>query len=240
MKNNLLKKLMPSYAFIPPKCIIFLFLGLLCSSVQAQFNANSTRFKIALPLGVNAAQIKGDPYQGYLKWGLSTGLEGLVQLDEKHQLSASVLFQQVGGFPSDTEIKRDGENYLDLRLTYIEIPILAHFLWNKKKDYHRFDWQIGGSIARLLSSRLSGTRTVTAGGGDEAPPIFELVDRQAEFENFSFQGIAGFRYYVHPQISITLRHTYAFSPFFQPNSNDLELEKLNNFYWSVLVAYVLE
>lgn len=240
MKKNLRKKLGTLVLFAPRNWIVLLFMGFLYSGLGAQSNTSSSRFKVALPLGVNVAQIKGDPYQGYLKWGLSTGVEGLAQLDEKHQLSASVLFQQVGGFPSDTEVKRDGGNYLDMRLTYIEIPVLAHFLWNKKKDYHRFDWQIGGSVARLLSSRISGTRTVTAGGGDESPPIFELIDRQGEFESFSFQGIAGLRYYAHPQVSITLRHTYAFSPFFQPNGNDPELEKLNNFYWSLLVAYVLE
>lgn len=206
----------------------------------AQSGSVPGSFKIALPVGVNLAQIKGDPYQGYLKWGMSAGVEGLAQLDDKHQLSAGVLFQQVGGFPSATEIKRDEENYLDTRLTYIEIPVLFHFLWNKKKDYHRFDWQIGGSVARLLSSRITGTRTVVAGGGDEPPPIFELVDRQADFRNFSFQGIVGVRYYVHPKINLTLRHTYGFSPFFQPKESDQDLNKLNNFYWSFLVAYVIE
>lgn len=220
--------------------ILSLVFCLICSFANAQTGSTPGSFKIALPVGANLAQITGDPYQGYLKWGLSAGVEGLAQLDDKHQLSVGVLFQQVGSYPSETEIKRDGENYLDTRLTYIEIPLLIHFLWNKKKDYHRFDWQLGGSVARLLSSRITGTRTVIPGGGDEPLPIFELVDRQADFRNFSFQGIAGVRYYVHPKINLTLRHTYAFSPFFQPKDSDTDLNKLNNFYWSFLVAYVLE
>ncbi|MEM6378613.1 MAG: outer membrane beta-barrel protein [Bacteroidota bacterium] len=218
------------------KWIACLFFCLFYSVIIAQ----PSRFKVALPVGTNVAQIKGDPYRGYLKWGLTAGVEGLAQLDEKHQLSAGVLFQQIGGFPSETEIKRDGENYLDMRLTYIEVPFLAHFLWKEKDDNYRFDWHIGGSVARLLSSRLTGTRTVTVGGGEEPHPIFELIDRQGEFRNFSLQGITGLRYYVHPQVSLTVRHTYAFTPFFQPGETDLELNKLNNFYWSFLVAYVLE
>lgn len=203
-------------------------------------SAQATRFKVGLPIGFNVAQISGDPYRGYLKWGMTAGLEGLVQLDEKHQLSAGVLFQQVGGFPSDTEIKRDGGNYLDMRLSYVEVPFLVHFLWGEKKDTYRFDWQVGGSVARLLSSRLTGTRTVSTGGGEESLAVFELIDRQGEFRNFSLQGIVGLRYYVHPKVNLTLRHTYAFSPFFQPTDSDANLNKLNNFYWSFLVAYVLE
>ncbi|GAB5551145.1 MAG: hypothetical protein Sapg2KO_07360 [Saprospiraceae bacterium] len=222
------------------KWMLSLFCCLLSFLAQAQFGSGPSSFKIALPVGVNSSQIKGDPYQGYLKWGLSAGVEGLAQLDEKHQLSVGVLFQQVGGFPSNTEIKRDGENYLDMRLTYIEIPVMLHFLWGKKKDYHRFDWHFGGSVARLLSSRFTGTRTVPVGGGEPPLPIFDLIDRQADFRDFSFQGIIGIRYYLHPQVNLTLRHTYAFSSFFQPSEVDIELNQLNNFYWSFLVAYVLE
>lgn len=218
------------------KWIVCLFL---CFFYAVTFG-QTTRFKVALPLGANLAQIKGDPYRGYLKWGLTAGVEGIAQLDKKHQLSAGVLFQQLGGFPSETEIKRDGENYLDMRLTYIEVPFLAHFLWKEKDDNYRFDWHIGGSVARLLSSRLTGTRTVTVGGGEEPHPVFELIDRQSEFRNFALQGIFGIRYYAHPKINFTIRHSYSFTPFFQASETDLELNNLNNFYWSFLVAYVIE
>ncbi|MEO0338244.1 MAG: porin family protein [Bacteroidota bacterium] len=214
---------------------LFLSPDQLWSQAQPQVDP----FEVGLVFGVNAAQISGDPYQGYRKWGLQSGVEGRAYLGKNKMISGGALFSQLGSFPSSTERKRDNNNYLDFRLSYIELPVAFHFLSRPKSDYYSLDFHLGVSIGRLLSSRIVGTQTLPSSGPNDLPAIFEVVDLQERFNDYSFNLIVGISKQVHPNWGFTLRHNLALNAFFEPSELEEGLDALQSFYFSLTVNYYL-
>ena len=228
---------------IPFLSLTFLVVGvavLMTQPLRSQsLVGNGERFHLGLVLGTNLAQIDGDPYKGYRKWGLHTGIEGFASLKKNRSLSVGVLFNQLGAYPSPTEQKRDGENYLDFRLTYLEIPLVLHFLSGKKENYYTNDLQIGLSMSRLLSTRITSTRIVDSGGPSNPQPFFDIVDRQEVFRDFTPNVLLAYSRYLHPNWGLSLRHTYALRSFFKPDDQDDNLEPLRSFFFSLSLTYAL-
>lgn len=214
---------------------ISVFTGIL---VEGQSPGRS--FQVAFPLGGNLAQVQGDPYTGMRKWGLSTGVEGIATLAGGKQLSLGMLFQQLGAAPSITERKQYEQNYIDMRLSYIEVPLTLLFPLNQSKAGGRMDAELGFSFARQLSSRVVRTTTVS-GGSTPGVPYLDIVDRQGTFENFVWTGVAGFSYYLHEQVALRLRYHHGISAFFKPPANDQEegLNPLRHRYLSMSLRYII-
>ncbi len=221
---------------------ICLLLGWFISLPNAAWSQASPQvdaFEVGLVLGVNAAQVNGDPYQGYRKWGLQSGVEGRAYLGRNKMISGGALFTQIGSLASSIERKRDNNNYLDFRLSYIEIPVLFHFLSRPKADYYSLDLQAGFSLGRLLSSRIVGTQTVPSSGPSDLPLIFEVVDLQERFKDYSFNFLLGITKQVHQNWGLTVRHNLALNAFFEPSDLEEGLEELQSFYFSCTINYYL-
>jgi hypothetical protein len=210
--------------------------AILVGDLSAQ--KTSGAFQVALPLGATLAQVEGDPYSGLRKWGLSTGIEGVAQLSDTKQLSLGILFQQLGAAPGITERKQDEQNYIDMRLSYIDIPITFHWQFQGQDNYYKMDAQLGFSFARQLSSRIVRTQTLS-GGGQEVLPYQEIVDRQEAFEDFVWSGIVGASYYFHPQVALRVRYHHGLSAFFQPVEQDVGLETLSHRFLSMGLRYII-
>lgn len=207
-----------------------------CGSQLSGQNASGA-FQIAVPVGANLAQVAGDPYSGMRKWGLSVGVEGIAQLTDDKQMSLGFLFQQVGSAPGITERKKDEQNYIDMHVSYIELPLMFHWQFREQKHYYKMDGQIGFSLARQLSSRI--VRTQTLSGSPDEFPFLGIVDRQEAFENFTWNGVIGLSYYFHPRVALRVRYHHGLTHFFQPTEEDAGLEDLSHRYFSMSVRYII-
>lgn len=195
-------------------------------------------FQVALPLGANLAQVAGDPYSGLRKWGLTAGVEGIAPLPGNKQLSVGMFFQQLGAVPSITERKQSEQNYIEMRLSYIEVPLLLFLPLQQGSTAHRIDAELGFSFARQLSSRVVRSTTVSSGGAGRIP-YMNIVDQQSAFQNFVWNGIGGLSYYLYPQVALRLRYHHSMSTFFKPDSTDEGLKALRHRYLSMAVRYII-
>lgn len=207
-----------------------------CTLGEGQPTARS--FQIAFPLGTNLSQVQGDPYSGLRKWGLSTGVEGVALLPKGKKLSLGMLFQQLGAAPGITERKQFEQNYIDMRLSYIEVPVMLLLPINQQAGKSRVDMEMGFSFARQLSSRVVRTTTVSGGSADLIP-YMDIVDRQTEFQSFVWNGIGGINYYLHPQLALRLRYHHGLSAFFKPADTDEGLENLRHQYLGLSLRYII-
>lgn len=199
---------------------------------------NTRSFQIAFPLGTNLSQVQGDPYSGFRKWGLSAGVEGVALLSGNIKLSLGMLFQQLGAAPGITERKQYEQNYIDMRLSYIEVPVMLLLPIHQQADKSPLDIELGFSFARQLSSRVVRTTTVS-GSNAELIPYMNIVDRQTEFQNFVWNGMGGVNYYLHPQVALRLRYHHGLSAFFRPAAADEGLENLRHQYLGLSIRYIV-
>lgn len=122
--------------------VVFLLIAMLTTNyVVAQ------RIMGAGILGVNASQVDGDEVYGYKKFGLNVGLSAIVPFGDHWSVSIENLYNQKGAhqrprYPFDSVI---GDGSYDLKLNYLEVPVLVHF---NDKDIVTFG--AGFSWGRLI------------------------------------------------------------------------------------------
>jgi hypothetical protein len=121
------------------------------STMQAQQKEQWPRFKAAIIAGMNLSQVDGDDKAGYRKIGLNTGIQGIVVLHPRWELSLDMLLSQRG---SNSNVDLAG-NTLFWHFNYVEVPVMVSFLdWKqldkKNRPYMKVKASFGFSYARLL------------------------------------------------------------------------------------------
>lgn len=128
------------------RIILFIVLLLLIGTIPIQ----SQNIKGAVIFGGNLSQVHGDDFPGWRRIGFNVGAAAIIPLSNKWSVSIENLFTQKGSFqkeqyppllPDDTIT---GE--YNLRLNYVEIPILAHYT-----DKSNLTFGVGLSYSRLVS-----------------------------------------------------------------------------------------
>jgi len=114
------------------------------------YNANAQRFLGALAFGGNLTQVDGDEVYGYKKLGFNVGVASFLPIHEKFFISLEVAFSQKGAYQ---KYPRDQNPfkllpYYNLRLNYVEIPLLFHF-----EDKHFAMIGTGFSLNRLVGAK---------------------------------------------------------------------------------------
>lgn len=224
--------------------VLFVLVISVClpQSAEAQ-RYRGQRFKAGLLLGGNIAQIDGDRYLGYRKFGIQAGVQGIAVLSERFFISTEMLFSQRGSRPDSDERTNFGSNYLDFRLNYIEAPFMINLLSNKKGDdkFYKLGIFVGVSYARLVGSNITVTKRFSVTQPEDIDAIFTLPERQDEFKSNSIGIIFGATRYVKENIGITLRHTYSPSIVFEPlPTDDRTLKTLKSFFLTLGVNYIIE
>lgn len=103
--------------------LIFSFIILTTQFTKAQ------SFLGALAFGGNLTQVDGDEVYGFKKIGFNIGVASFLPIKERFFISMEVAFSQKGAYqkyPWDA-IPGNGLPYYNLRLNYVEIPLLFHF-----------------------------------------------------------------------------------------------------------------
>lgn len=105
----------------------FIFLLILVLFLVQSLDAQ--RFLGALAFGSNLTQVDGDEVYGFKKLGFNMGVAAFLPIQQKWFVSLEVAFSQKGAYqkyPWEADPSKSLP-YYNLRLNYVEVPILFHF-----------------------------------------------------------------------------------------------------------------
>lgn len=89
-------------------------------------NGYAQRIMGAVIGGVNASQVDGDEAYGYHKFGLNVGAAAIVPIGGNWSVSLETLYNEKGSHQRARYLDSLDGSY-DLRLNYLDIPILLHY-----------------------------------------------------------------------------------------------------------------
>ena len=126
--------------------LLLLLLSALSPSLQAQ------RFLGAVMGGMNLSQVDGDEVYGFKRVGGHIGLAAILPIKQKWDITLETVFNQKGAYEgpqyTDSVYGTVINGKYDLRLNYVEVPLVAHFT-----DRERYTVGAGFSYGRLVSSK---------------------------------------------------------------------------------------
>ena len=142
--------------------LLLLLLWCLAYDVQAQYTPffmtgdgePKHTFYGGIAVGANFSQVDGDGFSGYHKVGLNIGPLVYARITDFVSASLEIIYTQKGSKERDFQETSSGVPYLnayDLKLNYIEVPVLAHL------SLRRFQYGAGLAYGFLLSSREEAT-----------------------------------------------------------------------------------
>jgi hypothetical protein len=141
--------------------------------------------------GLTASQIDGDSYSGYNKVGIHTG--AWVQRLFTYTLAGQLELRYVQKGSLQTN-KPDDPTYYRCALQYIDMPIMAQYIYNEKVVF-----ELGIGPEFLLK-------------GKEYDAHGQLPEREPHFHTFTMSAIAGIGYTFFDVLTFTARFNYSIIP----------------------------
>lgn len=205
------------------------------TSVNAQ-KYKGQRFKVGALVAGNAAQIDGDRVFGYRRFGAEAGIQGIAMLNKTQYLSLEFLISQRGSITAPDEVATRGIAYSEIRLNYIEIPILYNIKLPLVKSQEGAYFYTGIAVSRLLGGSVGGVNNPKT-----ANPVILLKNRTSEFKTFEIDYIVGANYFFTKNWGVTIRHTVGLTQFYKPTAADIleDLKPMRNLFVTVGAVYVL-
>jgi hypothetical protein len=169
--------------------IILLFA--LCPKPQAQ------QFLGAVVGGMNLSQVDGDEVYGFKRVGGHIGLAAILPIKKKWDITLETVFNQKGAYEGpqyqDSLFGTVLNGKYDLRLNYVEVPLVAHFT-----DRERYTVGAGFSYSRLVSSK-----EIEHDGA--IPPYSDTV----AFNKNDYDVLLDLQIRVWKQLKFNLRYSYS-------------------------------
>ena len=110
------------------------------------FVSNAQTFRAAIIAGGNFSQIDGDDLAGFDQAGLHLGGTVMIPFYNNWSAAVEILYSQKG--MQSTQNKSFPDNNIDLRLDYVELPVMIRYT-----DKDKFTGGVGVSYSRFLSSK---------------------------------------------------------------------------------------
>jgi len=158
---------------------------------------SAQRFLGAVMGGMNISQVDGDMVYGYKRVGGHIGLAAILPIKKKWDVTLETVFNQKGAYEGpqyqDSLFGLLLNGKYDLRLNYVEIPLMAHFT-----DKERYTVGAGFSYGRLVSSE-----EVEHDGA--IPPYTDTV----AFNKNDFSVLADLQIRVWKQLKFNIRYSYS-------------------------------
>jgi hypothetical protein len=165
----------------------FLLMGM--QRMQAQ------KFQGAVIAGFNLTQVDGDDIYGYNRIGAHLGAAAILPI-KKWDITLETLFNQKGSFQRAI-YPGDSINYqYDLRLNYIEIPLMVHYT----------DRQVIGAGLGFSYGRLVSFKEIEHEGN--FPPYSDSV----KFNKDDFNVLAEVQFRIYKGLKLNLRFAYSIIP----------------------------
>jgi len=204
------------------------------------------RFKAAVVGGVNFSQIDGDNFSGYDKIGWIGGLRASTIFTKKIQLDLELLFSQRGSVSDDFAGLTRTPHYFDIRLNYIEIPVLFSYKWKKIKslkskkgkfDYFQYAFNGGFSVGRVLQANIEERLDLRFIDPFLHPRItsWKLIEDQINRTDIALT--LGFSYYFNKKVGVLLRSSTSLTPLYRPENNEGYGKLMRNFYLTTMAFY---
>ncbi len=172
--------------------------GYVCTAKSDDiFPDDDKTFDGRLIFGLNFTQVDGDSHAGFHNVGLNVGGMVYVHLSNSIGVSLEMLYTKKGSRGAHVKESYYVGTYLDkyyLNLKYAEIPLLFHL-----KRWQFFDYEVGVSYARLISSKEWGAADV---------PV-QIFPQYNYFNNFDISYIAGFTVRMHKHWYGNVRFQYS-------------------------------
>ncbi|KAA3624274.1 MAG: hypothetical protein DWQ02_23265 [Bacteroidetes bacterium] len=196
------------------------------------FNVSQAQvFGIAGIAGVNLCQINGDNQRGFKKVGATAGVRSIINLEERWQLNAEILYSQRGASPSDAR-------NITINLNYVETPIYLSFLISDYEATGIFRAYAGASFGRLVSYETKEIyRTSNTIDGTE---ILSLQESATYFNKNDVGIFAGIQLLpLDDHIGIDLRQTFSANLLFNPTEvgRPIHNEALRSYFFSIRFFY---
>lgn len=167
------------------------------------------RFKGAVMGGMNIAQVDGDEVYGYKRVGGQFGVAAILPIN-KFDITLETLFNQKGAKEKQQYMDDTINGYIyngayDLRLNYVEVPVLAHFT-----DKDRYTVGMGFSYGRLVSfSEIEQDGNV--------PPYSDTV----AFSKNDWDVLLDLQIRVWKQLKFNVRFSYSMAPIRERTYQDI-------------------
>jgi hypothetical protein len=179
---------------ISPKYLLFFVLLLALSP-----SLNAQRFKGSVMGGMNISQVDGDEVYGYKRVGGHFGV-GVILPIKKWDVTLETIFNQKGAYEGvqyqDSAFGTLINGKYDLRLNYVEIPLLAHYT-----DRDLFTVGAGFSYGRLVSFK-----EVEHDGA--IPPYSDTV----AFSKNDYNVLVDLQVRVWKRLKFNIRYSYSMVP----------------------------
>ena len=167
----------------------FLFILALLSTVCLTSHAQS--FDGGLVVGAVTSQINGDGYGGFHQIGCTAGVFGRIPLEESESWQFELKYSLFGAH-SDSQY----ETPMNIRLHYVELPIMYRYINGKKLDYITFEIGLSGDF--LINNKQSADND----GGYENP----------NWLFFSVTGNIGIQFDINDRLGINVRSMNSLTP----------------------------
>lgn len=215
------------------------FLSVCILLLLAHLVQGQQRFNAAFLAGMNLSQIDGDDHSGYRKVGINAGLRGIVNISETFRFSVDLLFSQQGsrsGRLRTLAVSGRRQSPIEIDLTYMEIPVLAHLGYYYRKDdegyYQRFRFQAGLAYGRLIQSRVWQPESVP----DSSPR--SIRNLRSEFRKDDLKLVLGLGIFINRHLGLNVFHSNSLQPFYLTDQPDL-LNRLSTFHLTFQFFYEL-
>lgn len=176
----------------------------------------SQQFEGGILGGLTASQIDGDSYSGYNKVGIQAG--AWVQRLFTYTIAGQMELRYVQKGSLHTN-QPDDPTYYKAALHYIDIPIMAQYIYNEKVIF-----ELGIGPEFLVSSK-------------ESDAYGELPDREPHFHSFTMSAIAGIGYTFWDVLTFSARFNYSIIPIRDHPSGQSYL--LNQGQYSNMLSFAL-
>ena len=213
---------------------------LLCLISISLFSQDN-RFSASALVGTTFAQINGDNHAGYDKFGFTGGLRGEVILTERFRLSMGLLYSQRGAKSTDIPSFRINQSRikkpLDIRLNYVEVPVLFNFMASQNwEGRYLLQLQAGISYSRLINNTVEEVLY---------PNLDDIVfaELAEDFSKNDLGIIFGVAFYLTERFSLGVRHQYSLNALYESdtpeetNSSRGGVSKLNGYFFSLQAMY---
>lgn len=173
--------------------IVLILLFALSSALFAQ------RFKGAVMGGMNISQVDGDEVVGFHRVGGHLGVAAILPIN-KFDITLETVFNQKGAREKQQyQDTINGYAYTgeyDLRLNYVEVPLMAHYT-----DRERITAGLGFSWGRLVS-----LKEIEHGGN--VPPYSDTI----EFNKNDFNILFDLQFRIYQRLKFNVRYAYSLTP----------------------------
>ena len=165
-------------------------------SVFAVQYVKAQAFLGALAFGGNLTQVDGDEMYGFKKLGFNVGVSAIYPFTDKWSMSIEASFSQKGSYQKyPPEDLGKPLPYYDLRLNYLDVPVLVHF-----KDKGFLNVGLGLSWGKLV-----GIKEIEWG------ETVHSSTTNSPYATSDINGIVSIQVPIYKRLKFNFRYSYSFA-----------------------------